>query len=544
MKALSIYITATLATLGLTACGEFGDLNVNPNYPSESMTYSQFLYSSRYVKYFVCNSYYYDIWTQEYPGYLSESKNNQYGPLNCTTQFNTTDYYSYALRTLNEVIEQNTGEDRDNPFVLAWGSHNNQIAICRTLRAFFYMSLTDIVGPTPYSEALKGNTEGIWEPKFDNTDYIYEQLDADLTEAYSLFDETEQMLASNYDIFYGGNVKRWMKFNATLRMLMAIKMKDVDPVNGKKRFAAAFADGGMVDHLDSFTYTYDNSTASTSNFAPMYSTAYNIGSGNQNHVPSKEIVDSLKMLRDPRLFTFCNVSTDAYKGAAGAYGPYSFDSYRGVPFGLSSNAEVAAQSKYCCSVGYKYCAQTATYGVITAARCLLVEAEAAQLGWIDADVEQLYRSGIQASFQFEAELEKKNVARTFEYDLEAYMAQPKVALSADPQERLRQIWLQRWLAGFMTDGVEAWTDWRINNFPTLPMYSGQSNFETYPYRMGYGDNDRSLNKTQCDAAIDQYLEGEDSRFNRIWWDVAPNTSPKGELESRDEIETYKYVKQS
>ena len=172
MKATKIYILAALATLGLTSCGHFGDLNVNPNYPSESMTYSQFLFSSRYVKYFVCNSYYYDIWTQEYPGYLSESKNNQYGPLNCTTQFSTSDYYSYALRTLNEIIEQNEGEDRDTPYILAWGSHQNQIAICRTLRAFFYMSLTDIVGPTPYSQALMGAKLGIWEPKFDNTDYI------------------------------------------------------------------------------------------------------------------------------------------------------------------------------------------------------------------------------------------------------------------------------------------------------------------------------------------------------------------------------------
>ncbi|MCR5394461.1 MAG: SusD/RagB family nutrient-binding outer membrane lipoprotein [Bacteroidales bacterium] len=533
-------LAMAVSAMGLTACGDFGDMNVNPNYPSESTTYAQFLFSSRYVKYFVCNSYYYDIWSQQYPGYLSESKNNQYGPLDCTTQFQSDHFYYYAIRTLNEIIEQNEDESKSSAYVLAWGPKENQIAIARTLRAFFYMSITDIIGPTPYLEALQGS-KGNWTPAYDNTDVIYSGLDADLCEAYDMFDESVNMAAAEYDIFYGGNIKRWKRFNATLRMMMAIKMKDVDPVQGKARFAAAYADGGMVDYQDSFTYTYDNNNSSTMNFAPMYSTAYNIDNGNQNHVPNKVIVDSLKHYQDPRLFTYCNVTASAYKGKAGAYGPNDFRSYRGVPFGLSSNAEVAAQSKYCCSVGDKYCAQTATYGVITAARALLVMAEAAQLGWISADVETLYNDGIRASFEFEAELEKVNVGGSFEYDLAAYMAQDKVKLSANPEQRLRQIWLQRWLAGYLTDGVEAWADWRINNYPELPVYQGQldNNHATFPYRLCYTDNDCSLNPECSAAAITDYLQGKDDRYVRIWWDVKDNTSPVGVLETSEEIEAYK-----
>ena len=91
-------------SLGLTGC-DFGDENINPNYPADAATYMQFLYSSRFVRYFVFNSYYYDIWSQEYPGYLAESAKEQYGNMECTTQFSTVNYYAAAIRTLNEIMD-------------------------------------------------------------------------------------------------------------------------------------------------------------------------------------------------------------------------------------------------------------------------------------------------------------------------------------------------------------------------------------------------------------------------------------------------------
>lgn len=541
-------IVAALALAGtLASCDDFGDINDNPNYPTEGTTSAQFLYSSRFVKYFVCNSYYYDIWTQEYPGYLSESKNNQYGPLDCTVQFESDFFYYNAIRGLNSIITRNTDDETKNDVsVTSWGSNANQIAICRTLRAFFYMSMTDILGPIPYTEAMQGD-DGNWTPALDNTDVVYKGLDEDLCEAYKQFDENSDMNATDFDIFYHGDISKWKKFNATLRMMMAIKMKDVDPTNGASRFRQAYSDGAMTSYEDSFTYTYDNnSSSSVFNMAPMYSTAYNIGSGGGNHVVNKTLVDALKAYNDPRIFTYCDVSATAYKGKAGAYGEDDQRSYRGVPFGLSSNSEVSEQSKYCASVGAKYCVQTATYGVITAARTLLVEAEAAELGWIEATAttaSELYKEGIKASFEFENYLEQTNSGSSFKYDLNAYMAQDTVALSADKDKAIKQIVMQRWLAGFLCDGIEAWADWRINNVPDLPMYQGQldADHTTYPYRMGYYDTEVASDKAQYQAAITSYLGGKDDRWTRIWWDVKDNTSPIGTLETKEEIASYSPV---
>jgi hypothetical protein len=277
----------------------------------------------------------------------------------------------------------------------------------------------------------------------------------------------------------------------------------------------------------------------------MYSNANGIDKGCYNYVPTKIFVDSLKEYQDPRLFTYCDVSINSYKGQAGAYGDKDFRSFHGVPFGLEE-AELASQSKYCCGVGPKYCEQKAKYGVITAARCLLVEAEASWLGWIAADTKQLYYDGIKASFEFEDYLELANLNRsTFDYDLDAYCEQDRVKFSENDSTQLLQIWAQRWLAGFLTDGVEAWADWRINNYPLIPVYDRQvaSGHTTYPSRLKYSEADYNYNVKNCEYAIKNYLGGDkDDRELRIWWDTKPNYSPAGELMSSEELATYKPAK--
>ena len=36
------------------------------------------------------------------------------------------------------------------------------------------------------------------------------------------------------------------------------------------------------------------------------------------------------------------------------------------------------------------------------------------------------------------------------------------------------------------------------------------------------DTDKERNPDQYEAAVAQYLGGNDDRWSRVWWDVAPN----------------------
>ena len=510
----SLAIAALALTTSMTSCDmdDFGNINVNPNKPSEAYTSMLFTYTARASRLFIMVSSGYDPWNQFWTGYLAESKNNQYGGLVTTVNYSTRDWYRYYIKNLNTIIENNQDEaTKSTSAVMKFGSNENQIAVAKTLRAYYYMTLTDILGPIPYSEAFKGENEDIWEPKFDAQEDIYKGLDAELVEAYNMFDTTGSLTSA--DILYNGDISKWKKFNASLRMMMAIKMADVDPTNGKARFAKAYADGGMTEVEDGLHYTFDSHSS-------YYSWLYYTGNPNYsaaglNLVPNKVIVDALKEHNDPRMFSYFTL--DGYKGKVEG-DPNDVNSYKGVTFGHDSEASVVDEAEGCCSVAYSYCEPQATYGMITTARTLLVEAEAAVLGWIDANAKTLYEDGIRASFGFQSKY------HTAVDGVEEYIASDKVALSSDKETALKQIVMQRFLAGFLNDGIESWSDWRRYNIPTLPITSAHelNLISVYPYRMQYADVDKESNEENAATAINTWLNGEDSRWSRLWWDVADN----------------------
>ena len=517
----SLAIAALAFTTSLTSCdmGDFGDINTNPNQPSTAYTSMLYTFSAQWVRNFAMNSNSYDPWTQMRTGYLAESKNNQYGGMTTTTTFGTSNYYAYYIKNLNTIIELNSNEETKNAtYVLSFGDNANQIAVAKTLRAFYFMTLTDILGPIPYSEAFKGESDGIWSPKFDSQEDIYADLDKELVEAYGQFNESGSLSAA--EILYNGDISKWKKFNASLRMMMAIKMKDVDPTNGKARFAKAYADGGMEEVTDGFHFAFD--ATNSNNYATMYAVGnMNYGARGENFVPNKIIVDMLKEYKDPRMFSYFTL--DGYKGKVEG-DPTDFNAYKGVPFGFTTNDEVVSAAAGCASVNATYCEADATYGLITTARTKLVEAEAAVLGWIDADPKALYEAGIKASFDFQATYHTDVTKIGGETCVDDYLASEKIALSSDKETALKQIVMQRFLAGFLTDAIETWSDWRRYNVPAMPLtqYQIDQRNIAYPYRMVYDASEKETNEDNANAAINEWLGGKDEPWSRVWWDVADN----------------------
>ena len=512
-KFYNILLSVLTAAVLVTACNpaDFGDINKDPNNPSTAFTKYLFTNACTYVPYFSLGSATngYDPWQQEWTGYISESKNNQYGPLATTTYYSTVStIYLYALRNLNQIIEMNEDEEQKGESnVLMFGDNANQIAAAKTLSAFYYMSLTDIIGPIVFTEAFQGKSDDNWTPKYDPQDEVYAGLDKMLKEAYAQFDEDGD-LDGSADVLYGGNIAKWKKFNASIRMLLAIKMCDVDPANGKARFAAAYADGGMTTNADSFMYKYDELTPNRLYLwvSPDWKEA------GFNAVPNKFIVDRMKALKDNRMFKYFDI--EGYRGtrSEAVFPRDQYTSFYGVPFGLTSNDAVNAWTKCCASINSEIIKKEATIPVIPAARVLFTEAEAAWRGWIAADPKELYEKGIAASFdQWGAE------------GAADYIASAKVAYKE--ADALEQIAIQRWIASYMSDGVEAWSDWRRLDIPKMPVGPGaiDSGNKHYPYRLAYySDTDVALNNANYLEAVKLLRGGVDDTNSRLWWDVADN----------------------
>lgn len=511
-KILSIFVSAlAAASMLFTSCdpSDFGDINKSPNAPSTAYTTYLFTNACRYVPYFVLGSATngYNVWQQAWPGYLSECKNNQYGVLGVTSEFGVGTYYLYALKNLQYIIDMNEDPDqKDEVNVACFGTTANQIAVAKTLMGFYYMSISDIIGPIVISEAFQGATEDNWTPKYDTQEEAYTILDNTLKEAYSQFD-VNGSLDGNADVLYGGDIAKWKKFNASLRMLMAIKLCDVDPNTGKTRFAAAYADGGMTDPADGLDFTYDDL-----NWNMLYywcGTDY-AGAG-YGWAPNKFIVDQMKEFKDPRMFEYFEI--EGYKGKRdpAVFPRDQYTSFYGVPFGLVDNAAVNAWVDCCASVNSKMTQMNSTLPVIPAARVLLTEAEAAYRGWISADPQTLYEAGIKASFDWWGA-----------DGADAYVKSTEVAYKQS--NGLEQIALQRWIAGYLADGIEAWSDWRRLDIPYLPVGPGavDAGNMSYPYRLAFSASQGPRYNTANYEAALKDISGPDVSTSRVWWDVADN----------------------
>ena len=511
-KIYSILISALAVALLFTSCdiNDFGDINKDPNKPSTSFTTYFFTHACRYVDRFAyttaTNAY--DPWYQEWSGYLSESKNNQYGPLSTTSNYSAGTLYLNPLKNLHYIIEMNEDPDqKDEPYVAVLGTSANQIAAAKTLMSYFFMSISDIQGPVVISDAFKGASEDNWTPKYDTQEEAYTILDNTLKEAYAQFDENGT-LDSSADVLYGGDIKKWKKFNASLRMLLAIKLSDVDPNTGKTRFAAAYADGGMTEVSDGLDFTYDDLNWNMMYYwcSPDYSSA------GLNPVPNYFIVEAMKELKDNRMFKYFDVECYKGKRSTETFPRDKHSSFYGTPFGLVSNEAVSKWSDCVSSINYDMLDQSATVPIIPTSRILLTEAEAAYRGWISADAKALYEAGIKASFAWWSAT-----------GADEYVNSEEVAYNQD--KGLEQIATQRWIAGYLGDGVQAWSDWRRLDIPKMPVGPGASNtgINHYPYRLPFGDTDRNYNTENYKAAISTLKpSGADDKDNRVWWDVADN----------------------
>ena len=513
-KIYSAIAAAVLSLMLVASCDvfapkDFGDINVNPNAPSTAYTSYLFTMGCNYIPWSVLGDATngFDPWQQLWNGYLSESQNNQYGALRSTAQYSRVgSVYLYGLKNMDMIIKMNEDPDQAKlPNVTPLGTTANQIAMAKTVSAFYYMFLTDMIGPIVMSEAFKGQSDDIWKPKYDTQKQVYTQLDEMLVEAFGQFD-VYGTINPTYDVIYAGDIDKWKKFNASLRMLLAIKLCDVDPATGKSRFAKAYADGGMATVDDGFNFTYDDL-----HWNMLYYWTPG-GNGSGNIVPNYIIVEAMKELQDPRMFQYFDI--DGYKGVRkeSIFPRDQYTSFYGVPLGLMTNPDVTAFSDCCASVNSKMLGMSATIPVIPAARVLLTEAEAALRGWISADAKDLYERGIAASFaQWGAD------------GADAYIASPKVAYNAS--NALEQIATQRWIASYLSDGVEAWSDWRRLDIPKMPVgpLAVSKGSTQYPYRlMFYSDTDVKYNEDNYKAALSDLSDG-DKTTSRVWWDVADNT---------------------
>ncbi|MBB2146026.1 SusD/RagB family nutrient-binding outer membrane lipoprotein [Pedobacter sp. LMG 31464] len=496
------YISFAALTLFVIGCkpGDFGDLNVSENSPSQPQTNLLFTNAERNMA-GVVSSLTGRMFTQQNSEtlYTSESRYN----LKIYSYAGT---YSNPLQDLALIIKLNTdAATKAAPNVIGNGTNANQIAAARILKAFFFQSMTDRWGDIPYSEALQGLSKAT--PKFDKQQAIYTDLFKELKEASAQFDATTVLKG---DFLFGGSVAKWKKFANQIRLNMALRLSKVDPATGKTEFNLALAAGVLASNADNVSYPYLAESANENN---MYNN-YNVAK-RYDFTISKTLLDYLQTNSDPRLGVYAERTAPLVNGVN--TGPYV-----GMPFGITQ----AAASAYSIggfntagvfaagsvsAFGTKFRQQNSVVTIFTYAETKFAIAEAYKLGWItgvpdDVNAALNYNDGVTAS------LSQHGAAAPA---IATYLAQ--VGIAYDPANAVKQIITQKWVANYEGYGFEAWADWRRTGFPTLsPSPNPQNLGGQIPRRLCYTADEPSLNKTNYLAVVAS--QGPDELSTRVWWD--------------------------
>ncbi|MEO1050312.1 MAG: SusD/RagB family nutrient-binding outer membrane lipoprotein [Bacteroidota bacterium] len=468
---LSSFFLAILL-LWSTSCDDFGDLNVDPNEPSQAPP-ALLLTGAQTSVATVIGATLPTLYVQ----HLSETQyttSSRYSEVNF--DFNT--WYTGPLANLDEIIRLNTDEATRSA-AAASGSNNNQIAVARILKAYFYHFMTDRWGALPLSQALQGKDN--FNPTYDMQDNIYSALFQELREATAQIDGGPGVSG---DIIFDGNMDRWRAFANTIRMTMAIRISGVSPTLAQSEFESAVADGVITsDVMYQFLQNADNQNPWFGRFITR-----------TDYAVSETMIDYLLNVSDPRI--------EAFAEPALATGTFV-----GMPYGIISAGDIE-NSSVSFITDNQINTQDAPLPIFTTAQVEFYLAEAAMNGWnIPGTAQEHYEVGIQASMQQWGVFDDAAFA--------AYIAQPDVAWSdANAMELIGE---QKWVALYM-QGYEAWAEWRRTGFPVLaPAPDALNNSGEIPRRHGYPTSESTLNKANYDAAV--AMQGEDGVDTRLWWDM-------------------------
>jgi hypothetical protein len=475
MKTVNIFKTWMVAGLALAAagCEDFGNMNVDPNLPSSAPTSTLLTAAERSIS---------DVIGATTPvlyvQYLSENQYTESSRYN-TERFDFNGWYTGPLANLQKIVELNSDADTREA-VAVDGGNNNQMAVARILKAYFFHMMTDRWGPLPYSGALKGS-DGL-TPSYDSQEEIYNDLFKELSEAVGQIDGGPGVVG---DFLFNGDMDAWKRFGNTLRARMALRISGVNPAKAKTEFEAAMA-GGLI--ASDVMYLYLNEI---NNENPWYTRF--VTDNREDYSVSEPFMNYLKSVNDPRISAFAEEAGD-FPGQ-----------YIGMPYGIQSAGDISNSSISYITSNIIY-TQDAPLPVMTMAEVHFIMAEAKLLGWnVSGTAQAHYEAGVRASF------DQWGVSGA-----DAYLAGENVAW--DDAKARERIGYQKWVALYM-QGYEAWAEWRRTGFPMLtPAPDALNNSGQIPVRHGFPTSEFGLNGGNYDAGV-VLLGGTDGLDTKLWWDV-------------------------
>ncbi|RRB04180.1 SusD/RagB family nutrient-binding outer membrane lipoprotein [Larkinella rosea] len=480
----ALFLSLGLITLAGSCTSEFDKMNVSPNDPTSI--------SPQYLL-----PYALEASIDRYWGVRTRFERLNLDGAMCWMQYLTRNIYSnegdnyevsVGFYTNNWKGFFNDGQVNYQRIIALAGpggkfENANYEGVALVMRSWVFSLLTDVYGPIPYTDALKGTAETPnYSPTYDPVETVYAGLLKDLKTANEKLSVTGPSIAG--DILYGGDILKWKKFANSLRLKLANRQAVKKPAESKAIMAEIL---GNATTYPVFTSNADNAKLTNSAVLPSNNEWHQvmIQDGRTDWNISKTIADRLNELGDSRITVY------AVPNKAGKYEGHA----NGLPDAVAT-AYLGTSSV----LGTYFTAPTAPAVIMTFSELNLILAEAAADGDITGSAQTYLEKGIAASFD--------------QYGLTVpagYLAKVGPATKATIME-------QKWISLF-GQAIEAWTEYRRTGLPVLPAKDSRavfSNDGVLPTRLKYPTSEYSLNKVSLDKGI-SLLGGADDMKSKLWW---------------------------
>lgn len=427
------------------------------------------------------------------------------------------------------------------------------------------LKVSDMNGSMPYTEANKGRDEDKYNPKYDNQADLYVVWLKELSNAISTLEKntTNQVSLGNNDVFYGGNVTKWIKLANALKLRIAARYENQDPQKTTQIFKEV-----MTDAVGTFSSDADQLVHANPFYYPFRADGYNIDMYSR-HFAVGTAIEFLKASSDPHLGIYYdkNALTGSFKDTLTKYGktlPSWINvadpkvMYQGGPADFQSNPSVSSyfvnpfnggganRYQLISTVNRKFFAPTVDRGSGTVVDVLFSYAEVClqisefiQKGYgvgIDTKgtASDWYTKGIRTSVKTMNDI-AISAGSTSYADInaliEAHLANPKVKF--DGTNDLEKIYIQS-LLNFYREPNEAFTLIRRTGYPKYNsnLFAREAVNDVLPRRWWTLDPGQVNNANWSAAMTEQSFSPNDftiSKLNteRIWFDKKSPDYGKG-----------------
>lgn len=399
-------------------------------------------------------------------------------------QYNDEERYIPRRALMNALWDNlyvNVITESKEAYNLAGDAGNTNLqGVALVMQANAFQILTDVYGPVPFTEAV---VPGNVKPVYDAEEVVYDGILALLDDAESMFATGTGDFTASADLVYGGDVAKWRKLAASLKLKALMRISSKRNVNAEVQ---ALVNSGQLfsSNGDTAQLVY---TSSQPDANPIYETV--VFGGRAEYKVSSVLVDALAGTNDPRLGVY------AQRNNANLY-------VGNVP-GVENSGNYNGFS----SPGTFYLQATLPGVILSNAQVQFLLAEAASKGIIAGGVDEAriyYYAGIRANMAV------NGVSTTA---TETYLAQSGIDFFTTAQANER-IGYQTWLALY-GQGIEAWTEWRRTGFPALSPVQNAA-IAQIPSRFYYSTNSQNTNNANYTAASATLSNG-DSMLSKVWW---------------------------